>query len=318
VTGPVSDGGPAGADRLGPTAFRCSDAGREAGDALEGTAPPADLWFLVEHPGPWDAYILGGGRIDPTAAAALGRWSREQRGRVLLVRRPGRTTRAAGPRRWFRVDSRPGRESIRTEVFTAERELADVVVNPDAGEPHDEPLYLVCAHGKHDICCAVRGRPLAAGLAAAVPGAVWESSHLGGCRFAAAMVLLPHGVVLGDVPVAAGPDVAARYASGLLPMRWVRGRSALAPVVQAAEHHARVATGEYRLDALRPVDARPDPTDEATWRVAFTDPDVTVVLGERRVVTDRRLTCAAKAPGWLRVFDLVELAVGAPTLPVPR
>ena len=109
MTGPV----PQGVD-LPATAFRCSDAARAAGDTLEGTAPPADLWFLVEHPGPWDAYILAGGRLDPTATAALGRWAREQRGRVLLVRRPGRTSRGAEPRRWFRVDSRPGRESIRT------------------------------------------------------------------------------------------------------------------------------------------------------------------------------------------------------------
>jgi len=25
-----------------------------------------------------------------------------------------------------------------------------------------QPLYLVCTHGTHDVCCAVRGRPVAA------------------------------------------------------------------------------------------------------------------------------------------------------------
>ncbi len=285
---------------------RCSDAARAAGDPLEGSAPPGDHWFLVEHLGPWDRYVLADPRFDRTAAAALDRWSRAAASRVLLVRRPGRAGRAPQPRRWFRADARPGHESIRSGHFTAEAELADVVADPGAGTPFDGPLYLVCAHGRHDTCCAVRGRPLAATLAAVEPDRTWEASHVGGCRFAAAMVLLPHGVVLGDVPATAGPGVAAGYAAGLLPPQWVRGRASLTPAVQAAQHHARIATGAHGVDALRPVDARAE--GAGMWHVTFADPEVAVELRERRVTTDRPLTCTATAPGWMRVFDVVELA----------
>jgi hypothetical protein len=313
VTGPLD----AAADPFRSRPYRCSVGAETAGDALEGTAPPADLWFLVEHAGPWDRYVLSGPGLDPTAAAALGRWSRDRLGRVLLVRRPGRADRAPGPRRWFRVDSRPGQEAVRSGLFFDERELADVVADPGAGAPDDEPLFLVCTHGRHDTCCAVRGRPLAAALAAQQPDRTWEASHVGGCRFAAAMVLLPHGIVLGDVPVDDGPDIAARYAAGLLAPRWIRGRTSLPPAVQAAQHHARVATGADGVDALRPVDARQDGSS-GIWRVTFADPDVGVVLRERRVDVDRHLTCAATAPGWLRVFDLVELTIGVlPRATVP-
>jgi hypothetical protein len=290
--------------------LRCADAADAAGDALEGSAPPADEWFLVEHAGPWDRYILAGPRLDRAAAAALSRWSRDRNGRVLLVRRPGRAGRTAQRRRWFRVDSRPGQESVRTGLFTDEPEIAEVVADPAAGTPYDGPLFLVCAHGRHDTCCAVRGRPLAAALAADLPDRTWEASHIGGCRFAAAMVLLPHGVVLGDVPVADGPGIAARYTAGLLPPRWVRGRTTLPPAVQAAQHHARLATGAYGVDALAPVDVEGD--GPGTWRVRFADPAVSVVLRERRVDTGRPLTCAATAPGWMRVFDPVDVTLGAP------
>ena len=186
----------------------------------------------------------------------------------------------------------------------------DVIADPAAGVVDDEPLVLVCAHGRHDTCCAVRGRPLAAALAADLPERTWEASHVGGCRFAAAMVLLPHGVVLGNVAVADGPKIAAGYAAGQLPEHGVRGRASLSPVVQAAQHHARMATGEYGVDALRPVDASPD--EAGSWHVRFADPEVTIVLRERRVDTDRRLTCAATAPGWMRVFDLLDVALAAP------
>ena len=156
-----------------------------------------------------------------------------------------------------------------------------------------------------------RARPSAGRCAGReLPERTWEASHVGGCRFAAAMVLLPHGVVLGNVAAADGPKIAAEYAAGLLPERGVRGRASLSPVVQAAQHHARIATGAYGVDALRPVDASPD--EAGTWHVRFADPEVTVVLRERRVDTDRRLTCAATAPGWMRVFDLLDITPAAP------
>ena len=288
---------------------RCADAAEAAGDPLEGTAPPADHWFLVEHPGPWNRFILAGPGFDPVAAAVLDRWARDANGRVLFIRRPGRRERSA-QRRWFRVDGRPGHESVRAGQFSAEAELVDVVADPGAGVPHDGRLVLVCAHGRHDTCCALRGRPLAAAMAAALPEYTWESSHLGGCRFAAALVLLPHGVVLGNVAAADGPGIAAGYTQGLLPEHGVRGRASLPPVVQAAQHHARVATGAFAVDALRPVEVSDG--GAGTWLVRFTDPEARVVLRERRVAADRPLTCAATAPGWMRVFDLLDVALATP------
>jgi hypothetical protein len=296
---------------VGPSRWpRCAAVAEAAGDPLEGTAPPAQRWFLVEHPGPWDRHVLAGPQLDKSAALALARWSLDQTGRVLLVRRPGRLDRGPRQRRWFHVDARPGHEAIRTGLYADERQLGDVVADPAAGVLDDGPLFLVCTHGRHDTCCAVRGRLLAAALAAQVPDRTWEASHLGGCRFAAAMVLLPHGIVLGNVPSADGPDIAARYSAGRLPRAGVRGRAALAPAVQAAQHHARVATGADGVDALVPVQARPE--GPGVWRVTFADPEAAVLLRERRVDAGRPLTCAAVEPGWLRVFDLVEVVLPAP------
>jgi hypothetical protein len=286
---------------------RCADVAEAVGDALEGTAPPADRWFLVEHPGPWERFVLTDPRLDRAAAAALDHWSRTRSGRVLLVRRPGRAGQGTARRHWFHVDSRPGQEAVRTGLFAHERELVDVIADPTAGVAHDGPLFLVCTHGRHDTCCAVRGRPLAAALAAGLPAETWETSHIGGCRFAAALVLLPHGVVLGHLPEADGLDVAARYAAGLLPAQGVRGRTSLPPVVQAAQHHARIATGAYGVDALVPVAVRSEGT--GTWRVAFAEPDVTVVLRQRQVDAGRPLTCAATRPGWMRLYDVVDAPV---------
>jgi hypothetical protein len=261
---------------------RCSYVADEAGDPREGTAPPADRWFLVEHPGPWGRFALTQSGMDPTAVGVLSAWAASE------------------------VDSRPGHESVRTGTFTAEAELAAAVHAP--GEEYDGPLLLICTHGRHDTCCAVRGRPLAEAIAAVEPDRTWECSHVGGCRFAPALVLLPHGYALGGVPPDAGPAVVRTYRDGEVEPRWLRGRSSLPPAVQAAQHHARLATGALGVDALRPVDVA---ADGDIWRVRLTDPDITVLLRERRVETGRPLTCAATAPGWMRVFDLLEITTPA-------
>ena len=290
---------------------QCAAVAEAAGDPLPGSAPPAQQWFLVEHPGPWERVVLADPRVDRAAAGALDRWAVTHGGRVLFVRRPGRAAADGdGRRRWLRVDSRPGREGVRAGWFADERELVDVVGDPSAGAPADGPLFLVCTHGRHDTCCAVRGRPLAAAFAAAAPDATWECSHVGGCRFAAAAVLLPHGIVLARVPPEDAAGIAARYAGGLLPESGIRGRASLPPVVQAAQHHAREATGDHGVDTLVPVDVRGDAA--GTWHVTFADPAATVVLRQRQVATGRPLTCAATRPGTMRVFDLVDVALGTP------
>jgi hypothetical protein len=73
-------------------------------------------------------------------------------------------------------------------------------VAPSFGEPAAEPLYLVCAHGRRDVCCARFGGPLARALSAAHPLQVWETTHVGGHRYAANLVILPHGLYYGPGP----------------------------------------------------------------------------------------------------------------------
>jgi hypothetical protein len=280
---------------------RCSEIADAAQDPREGSAPPAEQWLLIEHPGPWGRVPLTQSGIDPQVIDVASAWAVRSNGRILLIRRPGRSSRSTIGRRWFRVDSRPGRAAVRTGTVADERELATAMIS--AGERYDEPLHLVCTHGRHDTCCAVRGRPLVAALAAADPEATWECSHLGGCRFAATVVLLPHGFLFGGVPAPDAVTLTKQYDAGLLDPRWLRGRSCHPPAVQAAQHHARAATGAFGVDALgvRSVTR----TGSSRWRVLLTDPDCAVELVERRVDAGRPLTCAATAPGWMRVFDLV-------------
>jgi hypothetical protein len=106
------------------------------------------------------------------------------------------------------------------------------------------------------VCCALRGRPLAAALQARRPGRVWECSHTGGHRFAPIVLALPVGALYGRVPASGseGADgaegaqgaqgaealVAATERGEVLP-ELLRGLIGFAPVEQAAIGHLMLA-----------------------------------------------------------------------------
>ena len=123
-----------------------------------------------------------------------------------------------------------------------------ITASPPPLEP-PEPLILVCTHGVHDVCCALRGRPVALKLASRWPEQVWECSHIGGDRFAPNVVLLPDGFYYGNLdPASALDTVEAHLAGTVLPDR-LRGMARYLPPVQAA-----VIAAYERYGPLRPSD----------------------------------------------------------------
>lgn len=297
------------ADGTGP--FRCSVSARQRDDPFVATAPPARRWLLVEHPGPWGPQALGGAGYDRDTVTGLDTWCRATGARFQLIRRTRiRGTESAHEGRFAVVDTTPGRESVRWGRVADPRELPAALDDLDAATtPSTDPVYLVCAHGRHDACCAMRGRPVVTVLAAAHPDRTWETTHTGGDRFAANVVLLPHGLVLGRVPATEVVDIVARYGRGEIDTRHVRGRAGLAPPVQAAQHHARLAYDEPALDALWPRGT--SDLGGGRWEVELDGRDrgtVRVVVRERWVPAATPLTCSAARATSMRVYDLEELA----------
>lgn len=123
------------------------------------------------------------------------------------------------------------------------------------------------------------------------------------------MVLLPRGLTYGGLSPLEAPAVVRDHARGLVLAGKLRGRSSLPPAVQAAQHHARLATGATGLDDLLVAEVTSDgaPAGNTGWRVTFTAPECVVEVRERFVAADRALTCAARPVGRIRVFDLLNV-----------
>lgn len=220
-----------------------------------GTASTVRSWLLLEHPGPWGLVALRDARLPHGLGEELRRRSGPARVRVLLIRRPGRAT--PGPPAAFAIRSGPGEPWIeRVQLERLEDALRIDLERLGRGErpgaePVEGPLFLVCTHGRRDPCCAERGRPLADALAGPFPDATWESSHLGGDRFAGNLLVFPHGFVFGRVAPADGPAAARAYLDGRLDLERLRGRTCRPMAIQAAEQLLRV---RLDLDAIGDVE----------------------------------------------------------------
>jgi hypothetical protein len=293
---------------------RCSIGARARHDSLVATAAPASGFLLIEQPGPWGIHALRESALDPAVTRRLAEKAAKASVRILVIRRPGRS--APLRRSWFVVDSRPGSEQVHAGFFDDDRELLHLELkNPDLENPDlenpggatpGERLYLVCTHGRHDTCCAVEGRPVAAALATARPKETWECSHLGGDRFAANLLLLPHGFTYGYVEPTAALGLVEKYERDELEPAVLRGRSVFPAAVQAAQHFARAHSGERGVTALPPMSAE-QRGDSWFVEIAVRTGNLGIVV---RAVPDppaSRLTCRADHLGVPRHFELVEL-----------
>jgi hypothetical protein len=233
---------------------RCSLRSIAADEPLAGSASTIRRWLLVAHDGPWGRDGLLDARLPDGVGQALRELGRRTTARVLLIRRNARSRdadRARGRVICFAVDTRHawlGRRVLdRIEDATA--------LDPGARrdfEPEPGPVFVVCTHGRRDPCCAERGRPLAEAIAAAASTAAWESTHVGGDRFAGNVVAFPQGMTYGRVaPDEAAGLVRAHGEGRIGPIERYRGRTSDPFDVQAADAAVRVRHGLDRLDDVR-------------------------------------------------------------------
>jgi (2Fe-2S) ferredoxin len=275
---------------------RCEVRAQLRGDHMLGTAFPAARLLLVEEPFPWGPEGLRTSRFDPATALALEARGRTEGVRVQAIRRPGRASRRAR-RRWAIIDTRGETPTLSWGEFTHPAELLELPLDGSLGQPDPSPLYLVCTHGKHDPCCALRGRPVAAALEAVRPRRVWQASHLGGCRFAPTVLVLPLGLMYGRVPPTDAREFVAAAEAGEVVGALLRGRVGVPPAAQAAIGFAH---GHLELPRCRDISlVSTTPIDGGTVLVRVGSPhglfDVTV---KRERVDATGLTCAKPGPSW--------------------
>jgi hypothetical protein len=288
---------------------RCSLRSLAADEPLAGTASTIRHWLLIEHAGPWGRDGLLDARLPEGLGRDLRVLERRTGARVLLVRKPDRVPQRDDTVLCFAVDTGDARLG-----FVALDRIEDArQLDPrdrSAFADRREPLFVICTHGRRDPCCAEQGRPLVRGLTASFPEITWESTHVGGDRFAGNLVAFPHGLYFGRVEPSEGPGIASAYREGRISrLDRYRGRSSDPFHVQAADRALRGHLGLDRIDAVTPErsDRRRDRA-EVMFATAVGSHRVRL---ERVLAAPMRLTCHAsteQAPPLWQVLEIERAA----------
>jgi hypothetical protein len=276
---------------------RCSEASRDVGEQLAGSAPYALAWVALEQSGPWGRRALTESHLDPGLGRAIEAAAAASDTRAVLIRRPGRHADEHGHEA---VSDRPRHDAARLASAIDPRRLLVAFTHPRSPwllegsirrphdlldldwpalqsgdlhavraslptlEPSDRPHLLVCTNGTRDVCCAVGGRPVALGVAGLRPQQVWEVTHTSGHRFAPTAALLPAGTLHGRLDASAAFDVLTAAEDGRTVVSGSRGRSTWPAAAQVAELAVREEISESGLHAVW-VGSH-EQVDEHRWR----------------------------------------------------
>jgi hypothetical protein len=137
-----------------------------------------------------------------------------------------------------------------------------------AGNLRREPLFVVCTNGKRDPCCARWGVVTYNAMAEHEGITLWQTSHVGGHRFAANLVLLPYGIYYGHVSSERATQIITDTLNRRIALENYRGRACYPPIVQIADYYVRIKTKNASLDGFHLYfveETRPD-----QWRISFT------------------------------------------------
>lgn len=232
--------------------FYCSELSRNAGEPLYGSASRATVWLMLEHPHAWGRKALESSQLPDNVKEFLRSTLKSVKGsRFQLIRRSYSQSEKLN---FFVAVTHESSPIIRHIQLDSYDDLLSLNINQIINEPvesDNSPLYIICTDGKHDKCCAKFGTAVYKSLKEKFGDAVWESSHVGGDRFAANMVCFPHGLYFGRMSNDEAIRVVSEYEEGRVLLSKFRGRSSLSSIAQVGEYLIRLQSGNISLNALQ-------------------------------------------------------------------
>ena len=245
----------------------CVTSSKEAGESLTGTAVEASRWMLIEYNQPWGAKALRDSDLPDHIKSYLDNLPDT---RVQFIKQNA----SDSDIRVFVADTKDTRPRLfATTVSDYEALLSmdvDAILHGESEFlPYDKPLFLVCCNGKRDLCCAKFGVELYLELTAKLDSLVWQTTHLGGHRFAPTSLILPEGLAYGRSGDRADEIIHA-YQHGDIVLDLYRGRVSYPQPAQAAETFLRQKTGNQQIMAYQ--FAKIDLVAVDSWEVTFQEP----------------------------------------------
>ena len=225
----------------------CCETALKDDASLAGTAVHVDVWILLEYAFAWKDKALEDNLLPPAVNESFKRLTGEFTAlglklRVQLIKQA--RSELQSPKLFF-ADGRDNEVQLmvrQLDGYDAFPHLSAVQLlgkNVTGFKPSTKEIYLICTNGQRDVCCARFGRPLYSKLHQHYGDRIWQTTHLGGHRYAPNLLCLPTGYVYGFVDPAISEKLVANHDNNVLDINRLRGRSHYTPHAQAAEIFVR-------------------------------------------------------------------------------
>lgn len=245
------------------------------GEDLFASAPRAEVWLLLEYNGVWGAKALEESDLAEPIKQRLFAWlATIPASRFQFIKRE-RTPSTFSFYIALANDLKPALYHFELndyeELLTLD--VSSVVAGDAAcdGQRSQEVLHLVCTNGRRDVCCAKFGPAICQAMTAYAAESVWQTTHLGGHRFAATSVFLPQGILYGRIRPEQATALIDMHRQGRIDLDRYRGRSCYAPIAQAADYYLRRETGVSAFDRFHLMGVEEVAADEAWVEFAAID-----------------------------------------------
>ena len=289
----------------------CSQESLANRESLIGTAPRADVWFLLEYQGRWGKKALAESEIPEEVKEHLNaQLELISKSRLLLIKQP-REENVRGFAFFAALPTADPPVLYRYQLNDYDDLLDyDLVGIANANPEHNdnvslEPVFVNCTNGLRDQCCALHGVATYWALANQFPGKVWESTHHGGHRFAANFMHMPYGLSYGRLRKENAASVLEAGLAGRISLNHFRGRTTYDEPVQAAEILLRNELELDRVNGFRVMDV--EPQNDNRWRVEAEADGKTHVCVVEQIDTGKRvhLSCGDEKTSPIVEYKLI-------------
>ena len=272
----------------------CSLVSRSLGEETYGTATHTDLYLLLEYSGPWEAKAFEESMLSEAVKAHINAALEAiPNAKILFIKSgPGLMEDQIN----FYIIHVAGKPPVQY-LFQVEdyEQLLEIDIPSVLKQPEQyrdrilsDLLFTVCTNGRRDPCCAKYGLPTYLEFSEQSGLNVWQSTHVGGHRFAPNVFVFPYGILHGRLMPEEVRSFVEGYRQGKMNLEHYRGRTCYPKPAQAAEYFLRKETGELGVEDFRLI--KSSSIAEDLWQVTFGDAarKKHYQVQVRRVVSDRQ------------------------------
>ena len=231
----------------------CYESSLNANEEMYGTAPRVNVWVMLEYRGHWSGSAFKDSKIPKAVKSHLKKELKSISGsRMQLIKKHKNKDQELKFYIAVSDEKNPRLYEFRLHDYKDLLSLKFKKILKSDKHISKENLYILCTNGEYDTCCGKFGMPVYLDVAKGNYAAqTWETTHIGGHRFATTFVCLPHGLVYGRVREGAvAESLIKEYEDGRVDLQSYRGRSCYPYEVQAAEYYLRNETGIAEISEL--------------------------------------------------------------------